>query len=150
MANIVRRDRVGYMERDLGSLWRAVDRWFDEPFFQRPARRATAGLLPLDVSEEDGKLVVRASLPGFTRDEIELQVRDGVLSIAAQHEAEHEQEGTRYYRRERRNGTVGRRISLSSAYADGEVEAELKDGVLTISVPQSEAMQPKQIEIKAA
>ena len=150
MANIVRYNRFAYMERDLGSLWRAVDRWFDEPFFHRPARRAATGLLPLDVSEEDGKLVVRASLPGFTQDEIEVQVRDGVLSIAAEHAEEHEEEGARYYRRERRSGTVGRRISLSTAYADGEVEAELKDGVLTITVPQSEAMQPKQIEIKAA
>ena len=137
------------MNRDFARLYRAMDRpigrsWLD-------GARVTA--LPVDIAEKDGDIVVRASLPGFAKDEIDVQAHDGVLSITARHSEQHEEsddDGERYYRRERRSGSVSRRIALPGAVDGAKVEAELRDGVLTLTIPTPEEAKPKQIEIKAA
>ena len=166
MTNIVRRDPYGLVNRDFARLHRAMDRFFErgvDGFFDRNVLRrphgrlsldgARATALPVDVAEKDGDIVVRASLPGFAKDDIDVQVHDGVLSITAQRSEQHEESGdddARYYRRERRVGSVSRRIALPQAAAGAEVEAELRDGVLTLTIPTPEEAKPKQIEIKAA
>ncbi len=79
-----------------------------------------------------------------------MQVHDGILSIKAQRSAEHEEgePGGKYYRRERSWGSVSRRVALPGIVKDAEVGAELKNGVLTLTIPLPEAPQPKQIEIR--
>ncbi|MGE0135938.1 MAG: Hsp20/alpha crystallin family protein, partial [Dehalococcoidia bacterium] len=71
MADIVRRDPF-----ELGGLRQMMERMFDEPFFRMPAAAAgwDEGTLPVDISEAEGKLVVRASLPGFKKEDIDVQV----------------------------------------------------------------------------
>ena len=95
----------------------------------------TAGTLPLDLSEADGEFVIRASLPGFKRDDIDVQIHDGVLSISAKRADECETNGEKYYRRERRYGSVRRRISLPNAVTASNAVASLDDGVLTLRLP---------------
>jgi HSP20 family protein len=73
-----------------------------------------------------------------------------VLSIRATHSEEQTDEDARYYRRERRYGSVGRRIALPGVLHDAEVDGELKDGVLTLRIPVPEQAKPKQIEIKGS
>ena len=77
-----------------------------------------------------------------------MQVHEGVLSIKAEHTDEKEERGERFYRRERRIGSVSRRIALPGVVHDAQVDAELKDGVLTLSIPLPEKAKPKQIEIR--
>ncbi|MDP6604846.1 MAG: Hsp20/alpha crystallin family protein [Dehalococcoidia bacterium] len=162
MALIVRRN-PGF-GRGVTPLRRAMDRFFDDSFFSASsgARSATkAGVsgyatLPVDISEHDGDLVVRASVPGYEKDEISVQVEDGVLSIDATHEKTSEQGdedaegGERYYRRERRSGSLTRRIALPRKVGQADVDAELANGVLTLTIPTPEDEKPKQIEIKTA
>ena len=140
------------LRRELGSLRRAMDRFFDDSFFTaRGSRDTSYATLPVDISERDGDLVVRASLPGFGRDEIDVRVNDGVLSISASHGEDGddgEQTDERFYRRERGSGTLSRRITLPRKVRDAEVAAELVDGVLTLIIPTPEEAKPKQIEIK--
>lgn len=148
--DIVRRDPVSAPFRQI------MDRFFDDPFFREPFMRMPLGLtseegtLPLDVYEKDGKLWVEASVPGFKKDEIDVQVHDGVLSIRAQRSSEHESlsNGDRYYRRERSWGALSRRVALPGIVKDAPVEAELKNGILQLRIPLPEKAQPKQIEIK--
>ena len=142
MADIVRRD-------PFTSLRQTMDRLFDDSFFHAPGRMFDEGTLPVDISETDSDLIVRASLPGFEKDEISVDVNDGVLSIKGQHSEDHEEKGERFYRRERTYGAVSRRIALPGIVADAEVDAELKGGVLTLHIPLPEKAKPKQIEIKA-
>jgi HSP20 family protein len=110
------------------------------------------GTLPLDVYEAGDALVVEASVPGFRKEDIQVQLHQGVLSIVAQHPAMAGQggEGRRYYRRERPWGAWSRRVALPGIVHDATVGAELKDGVLTLHIPVPEAAKPKQIEIKAS
>ena len=138
-----------WMDRDFGNLRRMMDRVFDESFF-RSSSMSDDGSLPLDVLEKDGQVVVKASLPGFKKEEIDVQVHDGVLYIKAEHNEEKEENSAKFYRRERRYGAVARRVALPGAVAEADVNAELKDGVLTLTLPVPAKAQPKQIEIKAA
>ncbi len=150
MAIIVRRDPFTFMSRDITSTF---DRLFSDAWRRSSPRRSSTvdgGTLALDVAEQDGEWLVRASLPGFSKDEIEVQVHEGVLSITATHEQAESDEGVQYRRRERFTGSLGRRIALPGVLHDAEVDGELKDGVLTLRIPVPEQARPKQIEIKSA
>lgn len=141
MFEITRRDPIDRQFRELASF---ISR---DPFFN--ATWDEEGTLAIDVSEENGDIVVHASLPGFRKEDIDVQVHNGVLTIKAEHTEETASKDKRYYRKERRVGSMSRRIALPGAVADtARAEAELKDGVLTLRIPQTEAAKPKQIAIK--
>ncbi|HJM88422.1 MAG TPA: Hsp20/alpha crystallin family protein [Dehalococcoidia bacterium] len=155
MSLIVRRQPR--FNREFTGIRHAMDRFFDDsPFsaqrFAAPRSRLTnadaVATLPIDISEVDGDTTVRASVPGFSAEEIEVTVEDGVLTISARHEDASEESDEHYYRRERRTGSVSRRISLPRNTPDVEVAAELADGVLTLTIPTPE--EQKQIEIKSS
>lgn len=149
--DVVRRDPFSGFE-GLTPFRRMMDRMFDDPFFRSAGFGSFSeeGTLALDVYEKDGALKVEASLPGFKKDEIDVQVHDGILSIKAQKSTEHVEgeQGGKYYRRERSWGAVSRRVALPGIVKDAPVEAELKNGVLTLTIPLPPEQQPKQIEIK--
>ena len=148
--DVVRRDPFAALE-GFSPFRRVFDRVFDDPFFRSAAASMNdEGALALDVYEKDGKLKVEASLPGYKKEDIDVQVHDGILSIKAQHSEEHEEgeKGSKFYRRERSWGAVSRRVALPGIVKDADVDAELKNGVLTLTIPLPEEKQPKQIEIK--
>jgi HSP20 family protein len=120
-----------------------------DPFFRGSAAAGVTETtaLPVDVSEVDGDVVVRASLPGFDRKDIEIEVHDGILSIKAEHTEVKETKDEKFHQKERRFGAVQRRIALPSAVAEDKAKAELKDGVLTLRLPQARDARPKQIPI---
>jgi len=117
----------------------------------RTGGSACGGTLAVDLSETEKSVIVRASLPGFSKDQIEVEVADGVLSISAQcaceNEGSQEGNGETYHVRERRFGSVSRRIALPEMALDGEPVAELKDGVLTLTLPKSAKVLPKKVKI---
>lgn len=122
--------------------------WGRDPFLVELAPAAfEEGTLALDVSEDESSVLVRASLPGFTKEDVSVEVHDGVLTINATHRDESEETGERYYRRERRVGSLSRRVALPSQVDDSRAKAELKDGVLTLRLPKSEQALPKKISI---
>lgn len=104
--------------------------------------------LPLDISETDDEYIIRGSLPGYKRDEISLEIDEGVLTISAQHSEEHEEQNERFHRRERRFGSVARRLRLPDDLAEGDPNAEFADGVLTLRLPKAEKRLPKRIEVR--
>jgi len=133
--------------RDPMSLLQNFGRLFEDSYF-RPGFEIEEGTLPLDISQTEKEMVVRASLPGYKREDVDVQVHNGVLSISAGYEAESEEQDERYYRRERRVGAVSRRVALPGIVAETETHAELKDGVLTVRIPLSEKAKPFKIAIK--
>lgn len=135
--------------REMVPVSALFDRLFHEPFFagMTSIPAIEEGSLALDVSEDDQAVVVRASLPGFKRDEIEIEVEDGVLAIRATHGEEREEKSERYYRKERRFGSVSRRIALPTTVVEDQAKAELKDGVLVLRLPKSPAALPKKVKI---
>lgn len=127
-----------------------LDEFFSS-FLRSPALGTPAlideGALALDVSESDSEVIVRASLPGFAKENVEVEVHDGVLSVKATREEEHEENNERYYRRERRSGSVSRRIALPGAVDNSRALATLRDGVLEVRVARSSEAMPKRLSI---
>jgi HSP20 family protein len=106
--------------------------------------------MPVDISEKDGQVIVRASLPGYCTEEINLQIDNGVLSIRARCGADGAEEGEQFYRRERYRGVVSRRVALPHHVHEEQVEADLSDGVLTVRMPTERHAKAKRIEIRPA
>jgi HSP20 family protein len=124
-----------------------LDRLFGAPF--SGAARETAWTPALDVYEDKENFVVKAELPGLKREEIEVSFQDDTLTISGERKAETKSEDTEVYRAERFVGRFQRAVALPSTVAADKVNASYKDGVLTITLPKSEAAKPKKIDIAA-
>lgn len=109
--------------------------------------------LALDIGECEQSIVITASLPGFAKDEVQVEVDDGVLSISAQRHTGASSEGATpevtWHSRERRQVNWSRSVRLPDGVNGDGVTAELKDGVLTIIVPRptKEALSGRKIQI---
>lgn len=144
MNSVIRRDPFF----DITSM---VNRVFDEPFVLLRSNGGAGveeGTLALDVSENDQAVIVRASLPGFRKEDVTVEVHDGVLTINAKQEEVKEEKTERYYRKERRVGSLSRRIALPAPVVDEDSNAELRDGVLTVRIPKSAKASPRRVQIK--
>jgi len=104
---------------------------------------------PVDIREADDKLIVQADLPGFAKDQIDINIEQGVLTIEANRSSEKtEQRKGEMHVHERRYHHLVRRFSLPNAYNADEVDAKLADGVLTLTLPKREEVKPKKITVK--
>ena len=105
--------------------------------------------LALDVSENDDAFMVEAAMPGINPDELDITLEDNILTIQGETKSEKEVEESHYHLRERRYGRFSRSIQLPTAINADEVEAEYKNGVLTLNIPKAEEVKPKRIAIQA-
>lgn len=127
---------------------------FLEHFFA-PARSFSelkSGVLtPLtDIVETDAHYEIRVDLPGVKKDQVQVSLENGVLSIEATIEAENSQENSgKILRKERRVGNYLRRFSLGDNLAESDTTAQLTDGVLTLQIPKQKVTpsQPKKIAV---
>lgn len=107
------------------------------------------GALAVDVSQgKEGETIVRASLPGFKKEDVSVSVHNGILDIKAESKSEEETKEEKFYRKERRYGSLSRRIALPGNPTGEGVAAELNDGVLTVKVPGNGDNGPKKIDVK--
>ena len=113
-------------------------------------RAANAPLrLGLDVIHKSDSYTVEASLPGFSADEIDVTVDDGVLRIAASKSSEETHDEGKYVVRERRSGKFYRAIRIPDGVEIDSATTAYKDGVLRIDLPKSESGQSKRLPIAA-
>jgi len=116
--------------------------WQGEPLSQG------AWVPPVDIVENAGKdVVVRAELPDMKREDIKVTFENNVLSIEGERKFEKKDEGETYHRIERGYGSFRRSFSLPATVDPTRVEAEYKDGVLTVRLPRREESRPRQIAI---
>ena len=133
--------------RELVRLQDEVDRVFGGTLSQRH-RFPDLGLAPaIDVYTEKDRFRVKAELPGAKREDIEVNLADGVLTIRGSKKEDHtvEEEGCHY--RERSFGRFERSIELPARVDASKVEAKFADGVLDITLPLHEEVRLKQIEV---
>jgi HSP20 family protein len=103
---------------------------------------------PVDIVETSGKdVVVRAELPDMKREDIKVTFENNVLSIEGERKFEKKDEGETYHRVERGYGSFRRSFSLPASVDASRVEADYKDGVLTVKLPRREESRPRQITI---
>jgi HSP20 family protein len=105
--------------------------------------------LPVDITETGNGYLIKAPVPGFKPDEVEVSLSDGVLSIKAEHKEEKTEQKKSYLRREVAYGNFERMIALPNDVQGDNIKAAFKNGVLQIEVPRAPKPQPKKIQVRA-
>jgi HSP20 family protein len=149
MANITRFDPFGEMV----TLRQAMDRLFEDSFVSPLTLRTFNGEAvapPLDVHQTADEIVVTAALPGIKPDDVDITITGQTLSIRGEFKADEEISRDQYLYRERRHGTFNRQIQLPVRVQGDAASATFENGLLTLSIPKSEDVKPRQIQVKAA
>lgn len=134
--------------RDLISVMRHFDPWFAFPE-ESEARAALS--MAVDLEERDDAYLLTADLPGVKVGDIQVSVHEGVLSLAVNRNTETERrEGVSVLVRERKTGRFERHFRLGSKVDSAAVEADYRDGVLSVRLPKREESKPRQIAVKVA
>jgi len=128
-----------------------IDRLFEAPLAELArSTHLLSGWTPaLDMHEDKDNVYVRLEVPGMKKEDIELSLHDGSLSIAGERKGEEKSEDAEVYRAERFFGRFQRTITLPTAVAVDKVKAHYAEGVLTVTLPKAEEAKPKRIDIKA-
>jgi HSP20 family protein len=134
---------------------RTFDRFFNEPFgllgaIEPKALRSNGWVPPLDVSETDTELTIRAEVPGIVAKDLDISVSGAMLTIAGQKEETTEKKEEDFYRCERSFGSFRRVVELPDTVDADKVTAESDNGVLTIHIAKKPGAKPKQVEVKPA
>ena len=133
--------------RDLTGLQGEVSRLMSG-LFESDAR--AQGWAPaLDVWETDTELVYAFDVPGVREDEITVETHDDTLTVSGRRERQVEEQGDRFYRFERRQGSFVRAVGLPAATDDAKITASYRDGVLEVHVPKPEEAKPRRIAVEA-
>jgi len=135
MANLVpsnRRNRnlatTGFEE-----LYNMLDDFFTDPWLS--GGRASRDTFRVDVQAGEKEYIVEAELPGVKKEEVQIEMNDGNLSITVQRDEKVDDEGKNYIHRERRYSSMSRTIYLGDATSEG-IHAKLEGGVLHVTVPR--------------
>jgi HSP20 family protein len=103
----------------------------------------------VDMYESDQALTVKAELPGFSKDDVQVEIKDNVLTLKGERKREHEVKEEQYHRVERAFGAFRRSFVLPALIDADKAEATFKDGVLELKLPKAEEAKPKRVSITA-
>jgi HSP20 family protein len=147
MADLIRWEPMG-----VTSLRQAMDRLFEDSFVRSsglfPSLRAESPAV--DMYQTDKEVVVKASLPGMKAEDVEISVTGDMLTLKGEHREEQEVKDENYFRKEMRYGSFVRSLEIPVPVKVDKAEALFEDGVLTLTLPKTEAVQPKAIKVKSA
>jgi HSP20 family protein len=124
-----------------------LDRLYEEGF-SRPWRLLASdneGSMPVEVSESDNSIDVKAQLPGVKAEDLNITLDNGVLNIRAEHREDRDEKQKNFVRHEIRYGSMQRSISLPAGVDSSNAEATFEDGILRLKLPKSAEMMPKRI-----
>jgi HSP20 family protein len=136
--------------RELDTLQGDMNRLFDSFFGRRDDTQSGAArnwVPAMDLVETEDQLVLRADLPGLQREDIDIEVKDNVLTISGERKAEHERKGEGFHRIERSFGRFSRSLGLPRGTDTGSVTASFENGVLEVRMPKPAERKPTRIEI---
>lgn len=133
----------------ISSLRREVDRLFDDMLGIGDGDQVQTALWSprTDFSETDDHYVLRVDLPGLSKKDLDIELRDDTLTVSGERKSAHEEKNETYHRVERSYGRFFRSFTLPQASDTEKVKATMKDGVLTVEVPKREESKPRRIEI---
>jgi HSP20 family protein len=136
----------------LTSLRDEIDRLFETPLAELThGSQLLSGWTPaLDMYEDKDNVYVRAELPGMKKEEIDLSLQNGALSVSGERKQESKFENAEVYRAERFIGRFQRTITLPTSVAADKVKAQYKDGILTVTLPKTEEAKPKHINVNVS
>ena len=137
--------------RELDTLQGEVNRLFDTFFGGtgggNGGSRSRRWVPAMDLVETEDALVLKADLPGLERDDVSIEVKDNVLTVSGQRDAEHSEKADGYYRVERAFGSFSRSLALPDGVEADKVNASFDKGVLEVTIPKPEERKPHRVEI---
>jgi len=137
--------------RPLDLFRRQVDRLFEDFLGDWSLAGRGQGFLPrLDVSENDREVVVTAELPGMDEKDVDVSLSNGRLVSSGEKKDQREEKNRAYHLVERSYGSFSRAVDLGEAVDSGKAAAAYKNGILTVTVPKTEAAKPRKISIKSS
>ena len=146
MSNLTRWEPV----REMMTLREAMDRLFDDAFTRPISLRDGGWASPaIDMYQTDDEVVVKAALPGFNADNVQINVTGEVLTIRGELKHEEEKKEKAWHIREQRWGSFERSVALPTDVVADKANADFSNGILTITLPKAEEVKPKTITVKA-
>ena len=145
------------------AMWPSLNRWanlrddldtlLELPFLTGSTRHAQlfTGWTPaLDLYQNNDNVVAIVELPGMRKEDIEISLHDGTLTIAGERKSETQGNGENANRTERFSGKFRRTVTLPTRVDSNKVNATYKDGILTVTLPKAEEAKPKQIQVNVS
>jgi HSP20 family protein len=136
--------------RNMTTLQERINRIFDEtasrPNYDDEVSKCDWRPI-VDIYDAENAIIINAELPGVTKENITLDVKENILTIKGERKAEEEVRKENYYRKERCFGLFERAFTLPSAIDPARITANFKEGVLRVEIPKPEEKKPKQIKI---
>ena len=132
----------------LDDFYRPFGSLFNQGFPSRLLGDTEAWLPAVDIKREDGAYLIEMEVPGFKPEEIEVEAHDGILTIQGARESETDKSEGDFIRRERRYGKFVRRFNLPAGANSDDINAQVKEGVLHIRVPNGEGSNPRKISVE--
>ena len=139
--------------RELEDISTRLNRFFNET----PARTPDGDNLffaewapPVDIEETEKEYLIKAELPGIPKENVKVEMLDGVLTIEGERRTEKEEKGKKLHKVERSYGKFVRQFSLPNEVEAAKIQAEFKEGMLNVHLPKTAAAKPKAIEVKVA
>jgi HSP20 family protein len=102
----------------------------------------------VDIYDKAGSIIIHAELPGVTKDNVTIEVKENILTLKGERVEVKEVSEDKYFRKERSFGSFYRAFTLPSTINPDNIKATFKDGVLKIEIPKPEEQTPKQIKIE--
>ena len=137
--------------RDLSAIQERMNQIFEDALARSRGReeglRTGMWTPAVDIYENNDSVVVKAELPGVERDQISVEVKDGILTLRGERKFEKEVKEESYHRIERSYGNFQRSFSLPVSVEPDKVTARFKDGVLEVILPKKEQARTKQIQV---
>lgn len=130
------------------------DDMFNAPFFTRPVQNTTTQIMKTDIQENEKAYLLDIELPGYAKEDVQAELKDGYLTISAQRDENKEQNGEsgRCIRKERYTGTCRRSFYVGADVKQEDIKAAFKDGILRLMIPKEqprvEEKKPSLIEIQ--
>lgn len=136
----------------LTNLRDEIDRLFEAPLAElaRSSQLLSGWTPAFDVYEDKDNFHVRAELPGMRREDIDVSMHNGSLSISGERKSDDKLKEAEVYRAERFFGRFQRTITLPTQVAVEKIKAQYQDGILSVTLPKAEEAKPKHIDVKVS
>ena len=127
------------------SAFDLFDDIFNDPFFTRPAKQEIPSVMRADVEEQENGYMLDIELPGYAKDGVSAELKDGYLTISAKKNQENESKDKKFIRKERYTGSCKRTFYVGDQVEQEDIKAAFQNGILRLFIPKDT---PKKIEEK--
>lgn len=142
--------------RELEDIQTRLNRFFNETPVRRVEGNAGDGFFfadwvpPVDVQETEKEYLLKVELPEIKKEDVKVEVLDGVLTIEGERRQEKEEKDKRFHKVERSYGKFVRQFALPTEVEAEKVQAEFRDGMLNVHLPKTAVAKPTAVAVKVA